>query len=155
MEKQWWANAQYYRREYLELVGILQSVKDDDLEKVVTKIVNKVGINITERDMQAVHRIRKEGRIIIKFSNRKDCQALLKVKRDLNNLSMKDFDFEETKKVYVNESLCPYYRDLWTKSKRLHHLQKIFSFYGSNGSIKIKTKENNKGITITHKVDFK
>ena len=99
MEKQWWANAQYSRREYLELVGILQSVKDDDLEKVVTKIVNKVGINITERDMQAVRRIRKEGRTIIKFSNRKHCQALLKVKRDLNNLSMKDFDFEETKKV--------------------------------------------------------
>ena len=51
--------------------------------EVVTKIINKVGINITERDMQAVHRNGKEGRT--KFSNRKDCQALPKVKRDLNN----------------------------------------------------------------------
>ena len=154
MERQCWANAQYSRRECLELVGIPQSVQDDDLEKAVTKIVNKVGINITERNMQAVQRIRKEGRTIIKFSNKKDCQALLKVKCDLNNLTMKDFGFEENNKIYVNESLCPYYRVLWAKSKRLHHLQKIFSFYVSNDSIKIKIKENDKGIKITHTANF-
>ena len=123
--------------------------KDDNLEEVVTQIVNKVGINITERDMQAVHRIGKEGRTIIKFANRKDCQALLKVKRDLNKLTMEDFDFVEKNKIYVNESLCPYYRVLWAKYKKLHHLQKIFSFYTSNGSVKIKINENDKGITST------
>ena len=85
MERQCWDNDQYSRRECLELVGIPQSIKDDDHEKVVNKIGNKVGINITERDMQDVHQIGKEGRTIMKFSNRKDCQALLKVKRDLNN----------------------------------------------------------------------
>ena len=154
MERQCWANAQYTRRECLELVGIPQSVKDDNLEKVVIKVVNKVGVNIAERDVQAVHRIGKEGRTIIKFSNRKDCQALLKVKRDLNSLTMQDFGFEESNKIYINESLCPYYRVLWAKSKRLHQLQKIFSFYVSNGSIKIKVNENDKAITITHTADF-
>ena len=97
------------------MVDIPQSVKDDDPEKVVTKIVNKVGISITKRDMQAVHRIGNKGRTIIKFSNRNDCEALLKVRRDLNNLTMKYFGFEENSKIYVNESLCPYYRVLWTK----------------------------------------
>ena len=67
---------------------------------------------------------------------------------------MKDSGFEETNKTYVNESLCPYYRFFWAKSKRLHHLQKTFSFYVSNGSIKIKIKENDKGITVTHTADF-
>ena len=134
-------------------MGIPQSVKDDNLEEVVTQIVNKVGINITERDMQAVHRIGKEGRTIIKFANRKDCQALLKVKRDLNKLMMEDFSFEEKNKIYVNESLCLYYRVLWEKCKKIH-LQKIFSFYTSNGSVKIKINENDKGTTITHTADF-
>ena len=108
MERQCWANAQYSRRQCLELVGIPKSFKDYDLEGVVTKIVSKVGIDIIERDVQTVDHIRKEGQTIIKFSNRKDCQALLKVKRDLNNLTMKDFGFEEKNKIYVNESLCPY-----------------------------------------------
>ena len=136
------------------MVGIPQSVKDDDLEKLVTKVVHKVGINITERGMQAVYRIWKEGRTIIKFSSRKDCQALLKIRRDLNNLTMEDFGFEEKNKIYVNESLCPYYRVFWAKSKILHHLQKVFSFYVTNGSIKIKIKENCKRISITHRADF-
>ena len=154
MERQCWANSQYSRRECLELVSIPQSVKDDDLEKVVTKIVNKVDISIIEMDMQAVQRVGKEGRTIIKLINRKDCQALLKVKRDLNNLTMKDFGFEEKNEIYVNKILCPFCRLLWVKSKRLHHLQKICSFYVSNGFIKIKIKENDKGITITHTTGF-
>ena len=154
MERQCWANAQYSRRECVELVGIPQSVKDDDLEKEVIKIVNKVDINITERDIQAVHRIGKEGRTIIKFSNRNDCQALRKVLRDLNNLTMKNVGFGESKRIHVNEGLGPYCRVLWAKSKRLHHLQKIFSFYVSNGSINIKIKDNDNGITITHTADF-
>ena len=40
MERQCWANAQYCRKECLELVGIPQSVKDNDLEKVATKILS-------------------------------------------------------------------------------------------------------------------
>ena len=103
MERKW------SRRECLELVGIPLSVKDDDLEKVFTKNFNKVGINITEKDMQAFHRIREEGRTFIKLSNRKDSQTVLKVKRGLNNLTMNDFGFEEDNKIYVNEILCPYY----------------------------------------------
>ena len=104
--------------------------------------------------MDAVHRIGKKGRIIIRFSNRKDCQALLKVKCDLNNLTIKDFGFEENNKTGINGSQCLYYRILCAKSKRLHHLQKIFNFYVSNGSIKVKIKESDKGITITHTADF-
>ena len=121
---------------------------------IFTKIVNKVDIDITERDMRAVHCIGKEGRTNIKFSNRKDCQALLKVKRDLNYLNMKDFDFEENKKIYINENLCPYYRVPWTKSKRLHQLQKIFSFYASNRSNDIQIKKNDKEVIITHTAVF-
>ena len=51
MERQCWANAQYSRRECLEVVGIPQSVKDHDLENVVIQVANKVGVKICERDM--------------------------------------------------------------------------------------------------------
>ena len=76
------------------MVGITKSLKDDDLEKVVTKIVNKAGINVTERNMQDVHRIGKEDRTITKFSNRKFCQPFLKFKLDLNNFTIKYFGLE-------------------------------------------------------------
>ena len=138
------------------MVGILESVKNDDLEKVVTSLI--LYINLASLPLKGTCKLfaalgKKVG--FIKLSNREDCQALLNVKSDLNNVTMKDFGFEENNQIYVNEGLCPYYRVPWAKSKSLHHLQKIFSFYVSNGSIKIKTKENDKGVTITHAMDFR
>ena len=90
----------------------------------------------------------------MKFSNRKDCQQILKVKKELRNLSMEDFDLSGTGKIFVNESLCPYYRVLWAKCKKLQSMQKIHVFFVSNGSIKIKIQENSRSIAITHTEDF-
>ena len=57
MECQCWANAQYSRRECLELVGILRSVSDEDLEKKVLKIFEKVGCPIEGNNIEACHRL--------------------------------------------------------------------------------------------------
>ena len=43
IELQCWANAQYSRRECLELVGVPGSVSDGDLEGNVLKVFEKVG----------------------------------------------------------------------------------------------------------------
>ena len=53
MERQCWTNAQYSRRECLEVMSIPQSVKDHDLNNAVTQVANKIGVNICERNMQA------------------------------------------------------------------------------------------------------
>ena len=61
---------------------------------------------------------------------------------------MKDFDFEESNRIFVNVSLYAYYRVLWAKNKILHHLQKIFSFYVSNSYIKIRIKRTIKELQL-------
>ena len=81
MEKQCWANAQYSRRECVEIVGIPTSVPDNELEKTFCKIVDNVGIKISDRDIESCHRVGSQGRTIVKFSHRKDCQQLLEVKK--------------------------------------------------------------------------
>ena len=53
MEKQSWANAQYSRRECVEIVGIPTSIPDNDLEKTFCKIVDNVGIKISDRDIES------------------------------------------------------------------------------------------------------
>ena len=82
MERQCWANAQYSQRECLEFVGIPDSVKDENLEGEIVKVVDKIGVTLDSRDIQACHRIGKEGRTIVKFSNRKDSQLVLQMKRE-------------------------------------------------------------------------
>ena len=85
-ERQCWADAQYSRKDTIEVVGIPSSVRDQDLEDKVRNIFGEIGININKREIQACHRLREKGRMIIKFVNRKDCTNILRVKKDLNTL---------------------------------------------------------------------
>ena len=59
LEKQCWANAQYSRRECLELVGIPSSIEHDQLEDKVVEIFNKVGCNIMKENVEAFTELEK------------------------------------------------------------------------------------------------
>ena len=91
----------------------------------------------------------------MKFYCRKDCQNVLKAKKELIKLDMKEIGFPEDNPIFVNQSLCTYYRVLWSKAKRLHSLKRISSFYVSGGTVKIKISENSLPLPITHVSDFK
>ena len=154
LERQCWANAQYSRRECLEVSGIPNTIKQDELENKVLTIFKKVGCDIKNENIEACHRVRRQNNVIIKFSKRKDCQQVYSVKKDLGKLDMKEVDLPEGTQVYINQSLCPYYKSLWSKSKKLHTLGKIHSFFISNSTIKLKLQENSVPVAITHNSDF-
>ena len=155
LEKQCWANAQYSRRECLELVDIPSSTEHDQLEDKVVEIFNKVGCNIMKENVEAYHLIGKNNdRVIIKFSKRKECLQVLSVKKDLKNLDTVDVGLSKNYKVFFNQSLCPYYKLLWSKTKKLHSMGKIHNLFISNGTIKIKRSERSSSLAITHDPDF-
>ena len=117
LERQCSANAQYSRRECLEVSGIPNTIKQDELENKVLTIFKKVGCDIKNENIEACHRVRRQNNVIIKFSKRKDCQQVYSVKKDLGKFDMKEVDLPEGTQVYINQSLCPYYKSLWSKSK--------------------------------------
>ena len=55
----------------------------------------------------------------------------MKVKKDLFKLNLADIDLGNTK-IYINQSLCLYYKLLCSKSKRLHATKQIHSYYEEN-----------------------
>ena len=104
LERQCWAIAEYSRRECLEIVGILRSADDKSLDEKVIQVFKKVGCNI-----QACHCIsKKNDRVIVKFSRRKDFQQVLSVKKKFQKLKMEDIGLTGDNKVFINHSLCPY-----------------------------------------------
>ena len=101
------------------------------------------------------HRLGKNNdRVIIKFSRRKSCKQVLQVKKDLKDLSTDDLDLTKGRKNFVNQSLCSYYHILWSKSKQLHSMSIIISFFISEGTIKVKITENSRPLAITQLSDF-
>ena len=148
-ERQCWENAQYSRRDTLEIVGIPNSVGNSVLEETVRDVFKKIGVEIDERDVQACHRLKEKERTIVKFVNRKDCLQILRVKKDLKSLDPTELDFPENTKIFINESLCPYYRGIWNKCKKLRAIQKIHQFYTISGLETVPSR------IITHIVDLK
>lgn len=138
LERQLLASQQYSRRECLDFSGIDKDVTDSDLEEKVVEILSNIDINIdADNDIQACHRIGRQGNVIVKFSNRKIVGKILSKKRNLDN------------DIFINESLCPLNRKLRGCCSKLLKSNKIFKLTTRNGMIKIKLTPN--FITVDHK----
>ena len=104
------------------------SIRDQDLEEKVPNIFGEIGVNVNECDIQACHQLREKGGTIVKFVNRKDRMNILRVKKDLKHLDPSKLSFSEGTKIFINESLCPYYRGTWNKARSLEQIKKCISF---------------------------
>ena len=69
-ERQCWANAQYSRRECLEVIGIPVPITNGSLKSNITNVFDKLGVHGEGKDIQACHRLKDNDRVIIKLSNR-------------------------------------------------------------------------------------
>ena len=153
-ERQCWENAQYSWRNTLEVAGTPLSVRDNVYEQKVCDVIQEIGVDSFDRDIQACHRLKDKDQTIVKFTNRKDCLRILRVKRQLKGLDPSAVDLPEGTKIFINESLCPYYRGIWNKCKKLRDKQKVYQYYTINGLIRLRIEESGQAKTITHMVDL-
>ena len=56
--------------------------------------------------------------------------------------------------VYINDSLCSYYKFLWSKCKSLRDGNFIHSFWVTNGSIRKKINESSQTQEVSHICDL-
>ena len=56
--------------------------------------------------------------------------------------------------VFINDSLCQYYKMLWRKCKKLLTNKFIDSFWVSNGSIRLRRENKDRPCAITHISDL-
>ena len=143
------AQEQYSIRECLEIVDVPVSIDDKNPQATACNILNKIDHLCGPEDLEDCHRI-KGDRTIVKFSSRRKSSKVLRKKKKLKNIDSSKFDFNAGVKLYINESLCPYYRGLWGKCKKLWLDKVIFSFYTINGILRIKKSERDSAIPITH-----
>ena len=156
MERQCWVNALYFRRECLDIIGIPSEANADILkEKVSTSVVSFVVIPLQSKLTPAIKSAKKKlNHSFVRFTKNKDCHQVWSVKRDLQKIKMEIFNLSGKSKLFINGSLCPFYKVLWSKRKRLHSLGKIFSFYISGYTTKTKVSRNSFPLSITYVDDF-
>ena len=73
-----------------------------------------------------------------------------KIQREKKKLKCLDLSYIGINSaVFINDSLCRYYTNLWAKCKKLWLNKFIHGFWTSNGSIRLKLTENGNVCVIT------
>ena len=156
-ERKCWANEQYSRRECLEISGIPKSIQDYDLEVCVTKIFNECDTPVDLANIEACHHLKSKAwpkKVIIKLSKRKDVFNILQRKKKLKSVDITKVGLPQGSLVFINQSLCSYYKYLWSLCKRLHSKKLIHSFWVSNGNVNLKVRENTPVLLVSHVSDL-
>ena len=109
----------------MEVAGIPCDVSNENLESEVLEVFSNVGCEILSRDSETCHCLMNNDRVIVKFLQRKDCNHVMSVMRDLQKVKLEDIGLRGSNSIFINPNLCPYYRMLLSKSKRLLDLGKI------------------------------
>ena len=80
-------NAQYHRRESLEINPVPASISDDALESSVCRALSLTGHEVKPDDLQACHRLNKKDTVIVKFKCRRQKRSILINRKNLRNKS--------------------------------------------------------------------
>ena len=89
----------------------------------------------------------------MKLTNRRDAIDILRQKKKLRTLSAEDQRKLDCQKIYVNEWLCPKYRQLLGKCNALFKRGECIGFCTINGKIRVKINDDQTKI-IGHNVDL-
>ena len=136
--------------------GIPESVSNNALEDKIQGVLRGIDVEVDTGHIESCHRLkgkRSKGRVILKFSKRKDIEKIKLNKKKLKNIDHKNLGLSSGTTLLINESLCAYYKLLWPKCKKLFLEKKIVLFWVTNGTVKIKLL-NDQVRSITHGVDL-
>ena len=114
LERQCLKNSQYSRRECLEFTGIPEKSDNNTLESTALKIFEKLEVKVDSSNVEGYHWIKTKTspkRVIVKVSKRKNASKIHSSKRKLKDIDLTFIGVNNS--VYVNDSLCKYYKMLW------------------------------------------
>ena len=148
--------------EHWDTDGIPINIGDDrtQLETAVLEILRSINVKCLPEDIEAVHRLPSKSIIkptIVRFNHRKtveDINANKHKLKDLSSLKMNINGLTDESRIYINPSLCKYYKNLqyncWIL-KRNGLIREVKT--SDEGVIKIKTL-NGEHVKVSHESDL-
>ena len=102
---------QYDRSNSLEITGILDNVENQNLEKKIIEILDKIDINASSQYTEVCHRIGKlknfSKTTIVRFVNGKYAKKALVNRKGLKNIDRTSIGLEKLQSIFINEKLTP------------------------------------------------
>lgn len=146
---------QHYRNSYLEIHNLPEVGGEDKkvLEKHVIKIAAISGVELKEDDIEEVHRIPTKNRdkikpVIVHLSSRKKRNAILSELKKVKLTQDTVINNKNNSRVYVNESLTKYNKELLFECKRKAMEINYKYVWTAEGKILMRAEERGRVIRI-------
>ena len=99
-------NAQYLRREMIEISPVPVKVSNNELEGLVCKALSLTVIEVYPNDLEACHCLKKKENVIIKFKSGKLKYKVLNNRKIIKNKSKELSELNFSNSLYISESMC-------------------------------------------------
>ena len=144
---------QYGRRNNIELIGVPNWIHPKDLEGEIINFLKKMGLDgLTANEIEGCHWMKIEGeenrRVIVRFVNRKRAEECILKRKNINSFSQKKNTY------WIEENICPAYRNILDKCETLKDINKIDSFWFYKGCVHIRKINSPKPIKIFSDADL-
>ena len=129
-------NSQYSRNECLETTAVPGSISNDDLEETTIKTFDKLSVATDPSNIQDYHWLKSNGpkKVIIQFTRRENANLIQKKKKKVEgNESLLNWYHNP---VFINDSLCSYYKMLWRKCEKLWSSKSIHALWVTNATLR-------------------
>ena len=148
-------NAQYHRRESVEVNPITPSISDDELELNICEALSLTGHEVKPNDLEACHRLKKKELVVVKFKCRKLKQKVLVKWKNLRNKSEDLRQLTFSGKIFISESMFhDENHQLACKCRQLKNAGKIHSPWFWNNAVNVKLSERSSPVKIFHIIDI-
>ena len=104
----------------METSGVPESVTHDNLEEKVLKLLGEIDVEVHPDHIEVCYWIKSNAgpkKVIIKMSRHKDGDKIRRAKKKLKGLNLSSIGINSA--MFINDSLCRYYKNLWAKCKKL------------------------------------
>ena len=99
-------NAQYHRRESVEVNPVSPSISDEELKVNICKVLFLTGHEVKPDDLQACHRLKKKELVIVKFKCRKLKRSVIVNRKNLRNKPEDLRQLRFSGKLFISDSMC-------------------------------------------------
>ena len=147
-------NAQYHRRESVEVNPVPPSISDEELELNICKALSLTGHEVKPDDLQACHRLKKKESVVVKFKYRKLKRRFLVNRKNLRNKSEDLRQLKFSSKLFISESMCHENHELAYKCCQLKNAGKIHSTWFWNNAVHVKLSERSNLVKVFHIIDI-
>ena len=154
LERQQLNTSQYQRREMIEINPVPLGIDNNVLEDSVCQALSLTGITVNPEDIQACHRMKKKDRVIVKFSNRKLKQDVMKNRKLLGTKSLDLANLKFSGKLFISDSMCLENQQLAYLCRQLKNAKKIHSTWFFNNVLSIKLTDQSEAKKIFYKKDI-